>query len=104
MKYLIQLFLLLVLVISSVTSVFAASLYAGQSKAEAVCSQCHGIKKPAAEASFPSLAGRDSAYLRMALKQYRDKTRIAPIMNNIAVSLSDKDIANVAAYYARLKP
>lgn len=82
----------------------AANLFAGQRKAEAVCSQCHGVKMPAAEAPFPFLAGRDAAYLRLALKQYRDKTRIAPIMNNIAGSLSDSDIADVAAYYARLKP
>lgn len=81
----------------------AANLFAGERKAEAVCSQCHGIEMPAAEAPFPFLAGRDAAYLRMALKQYRDKTRIAPIMNNIAGSLSDSDIADVAAYYARLK-
>lgn len=81
----------------------AASLYAGKAAAAAVCSQCHGIKSPSAGAPFPSLAGRDSKYLRSALKQYRDKTRVSDIMNNIAGSLSDKDIANVSAYYSRVK-
>jgi cytochrome c553 len=81
-----------------------ANLFAGKATAAAVCSQCHGIKTPAAGAPFPPLAGRNAAYLRSALQQYRNKTRIAPIMNNIAGSLSDKDIANVTAYYAKLKP
>ncbi|OQK15747.1 cytochrome C [Methyloprofundus sedimenti] len=82
----------------------AASIYAGESKAAAVCSQCHGIRKTSAEAPFPPLAGRDEAYLESALKQYRDKTRVSDIMNNIAGSLSDRDINNIASYYSRLKP
>lgn len=82
----------------------AGNLFAGKAKAEAVCSQCHGIKSPGAGAPFPPLAGRDAAYLRTALKQYRNKTRVSDIMNNIAGSLTDSDIADIAAYYARLKP
>lgn len=82
----------------------AASPYAGKAKAEAVCSQCHGIKKPGVGAPFPSLAGRDKDYLKLALEQYRDKTRISEVMNNIAGSLSDKDINNIVSYYSRLKP
>lgn len=96
-----------VLVISNLcmfSSVHAASIYAGQAKAAAVCSQCHGIRHNSKDSVFPSLAGRDAAYLKMALKQYRDKTRVSDIMNNIAASLSDKDISNIVSYYARLKP
>jgi cytochrome c553 len=88
----------------SATNVNAASIYAGQSRAAAVCSQCHGIKNPSADAPFPPLAGRDVAYLKTALEQYRDKTRKSDIMNAIAGSLTDNDISNVAAYYAGLKP
>ena len=83
------------------TPAHAGSLYAGKAKAAAVCSQCHGIRSPSAGAPFPSLAGRDVEYLKLALKQYRDKTRVSEIMNNIAGSLSDKDIANLAAYYSK---
>ncbi|BCG63622.1 MAG: hypothetical protein methR_P1350 [Methyloprofundus sp.] len=82
----------------------AASIYAGKSKAAAVCSQCHSIRNISGEAPFPPLAGRDDDYLESALKQYRDKTRRSDIMNNIAGSLSDRDINNIAAYYSRLKP
>ena len=94
----------LLIMLFSVSGVEAASIYAGQSTAQAVCSQCHGIKMPSAGAPFPPLAGRDAEYLQSALKQYRDKTRKSDIMNNIAGSLSDQDIANVATYYSRLKP
>ena len=82
----------------------AASLYAGQAKAAAVCSQCHGVRNPSADAPFPPLAGRDVEYLKTAIKQYRDKTRKSDIMNAIAGSLTDKDINNIAAYYGSVKP
>lgn len=90
------------LLITSTTQ--AASIYAGKSTAAAVCSQCHGVRATSGDAPFPPLAGRDRDYLKMALKQYRDKTRISDIMNNIAGSLSDKDINNISAYYSRQKP
>ena len=85
------------------TSVQAASIYAGKANAAAVCAQCHGVKTTSADAPFPPLAGRDGEYLKMALKQYRDKTRVSDIMNNIAGSLTDRDINNIAAYYSRQK-
>ncbi len=95
---------LLLVGLVSTQSVNAASIYAGQAKAAAVCSQCHGIRTPSADAPFPLLAGRDVDYLKTALKQYRDKTRKSELMNAIAGSLSDDDINNVATYYGRLKP
>lgn len=95
---------LLLVGLVSAQSVNAASIYAGQAKAAAVCSQCHGIRTPSADAPFPLLAGRDVDYLKTALKQYRDKTRKSEPMNAIAGSLSDDDINNVATYYGRLKP
>ncbi len=77
----------------------AAATYAGKAKAEAVCSQCHGLKTAPKGAPFPQLFGRDFAYLQTALQQYRDKTRKSDIMNAVAGSLSDEDIENIAAYY-----
>ncbi len=95
---------LLIASLVSAPSVKASSIYAGEAKAAAVCSQCHGIKMPSAEAPFPPLAGRDMDYLKTALKQYRDKTRKSDIMNAIAGSLSDEEITNVAMYYSKIKP
>ena len=82
----------------------AASLYVGQAKAAAVCSQCHGIRMPSADAPFPPLGGRDPEYLKTAIKQYRDKTRVSDIMNAIAGSLTDAEINDIAGYYGSVKP
>ena len=87
----------------SVGNSWAASPYAGHEKAAAVCSQCHGIVTPSADAPFPPLAGRNADYLKTALKQYRDKTRVSDIMNAVAGSLSDNDIDNIASYYSNAK-
>jgi len=92
------------ILLSMSTGSFAASAFAGKAKAAAVCSQCHGITSPSAEAPFPPLAGRDELYLEKTLKQYRNKTRRSEVMNNIAAGLSDRDINNIAEYYSRLKP
>jgi cytochrome c553 len=93
--------LLMVTLVAS--NVQAASIYAGKSKAATVCSQCHSIRRPSADAPFPSLAGQNQDYLKKALKEYRDKTRVSDIMNAIAGSLTDRDINNIAAYYSQLK-
>ncbi len=93
----------ILITMTTVSATQAASLYAGQAKAAAVCSQCHGIRSTSTDAPFPPLAGRDQNYLEMALKQYRNKSRISDIMNNIAGSLTDKDITNISAYYSRQK-
>lgn len=82
----------------------ATSLYVGQSKAAAVCSQCHGIRNPSTDAPFPQLAGRDPEYLIKAIQQYRDKTRKSDIMNAIAGSLTDAEINDIAHYYGSVKP
>jgi cytochrome c553 len=85
-------------------TVEAANIYAGKNTVQKVCSQCHGMKMPAEGAPFPPLARRDRGYLEMAIKQYRNKVRISDIMNNIAGSLTDKQIADIAAFYSRLTP
>jgi cytochrome c553 len=94
-------FLLFLAVMFATFTAQAASIYAGKAKVAAVCSLCHGAKTPSADAPFPSLAGRDEEYLKMALKEYRDKKRVSDIMNNIAGSLTDRDINNIANYYSR---
>lgn len=93
--------LLISIVLLSASTAQAASIYAGKAKAAAVCSQCHGVRAMSSDAPFPPLAGRDEEYLKMALKQYRDKTRVSDVMNNIAGSLTDRDINNIANYYSR---
>src|SRR4051812_19299448 len=75
----------------------------GQGKTQ-MCSGCHGIEgwRTAFPEVYrvPRLGGQHEAYLISALKQYKSGERSHPSMRAIAGSLSDADIANLAAYYA----
>ena len=69
-----------------------------------MCVGCHGI--PGWRTAFPEvykvpkLGGQHEAYLAKALQEYRSGARSHPSMRAIATSLSDKDIVDLAAYYA----
>lgn len=81
----------------------AANPEAGKSTVETVCAGCHGVTGISATGSFPNLAGQKEDYLRTALTAYREGTRKAPIMNNMAASLTDQQIGDIAAYLSGLK-
>jgi cytochrome c553 len=70
-----------------------------------MCEGCHGIEgwRTAYPEVYrvPKLGGQHEAYLANALRQYKSGERSHPSMRAIASSLSDADIANLAAYYAR---
>lgn len=72
-----------------------------------MCIGCHGIK--GYKASFPEvyhvpmIAGQNAEYLVTALKDYASGARSFPTMEAIAQSLSEQDMANLAAYYSNLK-
>ena len=69
----------------------------------AMCIGCHGIK--GYQASFPEvykvpmISGQGAKYIVSALNAYKKGDRKHPTMRGIAAGLSDKDIADVAAYY-----
>lgn len=69
----------------------------------AMCIGCHGI--PGYKTAFPAvyhvpkIAGQQPGYIAAALKAYRAGERSHPSMRGIAASLSDQDIADLAAYY-----
>jgi cytochrome c553 len=69
----------------------------------AMCIGCHGI--PGYKTAFPSvyhvpkIAGQQPAYIVSALKAYKSGDRSHPSMRGIAASLTDQDMADLAAYY-----
>ena len=69
-----------------------------------MCAGCHGISgyKTAFPHvySVPKLGGQHAAYIVKALQAYRSGERGHPSMKAIAAGLSDKDMADLAAYYA----
>ncbi len=71
-----------------------------------MCQGCHGIDgwRTAFPEVYhvPKLAGQHAQYLAGALQAYRSGARSHPSMKAIAASLSDQDIADLAAYYAQL--
>jgi len=74
----------------------------------AMCEGCHGIAGyrtayPVVY-SVPKLGGQSETYLINALHEYRAGQRSHPSMRGIAASLSDKDIADIAAYYSQSRP
>ena len=75
---------------------------AGES-ASAMCGGCHGAHGVSIDAATPSLAGQDAQYLVKATKAYRT-TRQNWGMQRYVANLSDKDIDNIAAFYASQAP
>ncbi|MGY4830106.1 c-type cytochrome [Sphaerotilaceae bacterium SBD11-9] len=79
-----------------------ASPQAGEKKA-AMCIGCHGI--PGYQASFPEvykvpmISGQGAKYISAALHAYQKGERKHPTMKGIAASLTEQDIADLAAFY-----
>jgi cytochrome c553 len=76
---------------------------AGKNKTS-MCAGCHGI--PGFRAAYPEtyhvpkLGGQNPDYIVAALKAYKAGERSHPTMKAIASSLSEQDMADLAAYYA----
>lgn len=99
------------LALASLAQVTVAAEVVGNAKAAenkvAMCIGCHGIA--GYKATFPEvyrvpmLGGQAEKYLESALKAYRKGDRKHLTMRGIAGSLSDQDIADLAAYYSQQK-
>jgi cytochrome c553 len=76
---------------------------AGSAK-NSMCIGCHGIggyKTVFPEVySVPKIGGQHAAYIVKALQEYKAGNRAHPSMRAIAAGLSDKDMADLGAYYA----
>ena len=70
----------------------------------AKCQGCHGKDGLSTSISYPNLAGQREHYLIESLRKYKaGKQRGSSMMTSALKSLSDEDMANVAAYYAAIK-
>ena len=97
-----------VLAVASVTFAASAEEIKGNAQAGAdkvaMCLGCHSI--PGYQASFPEvykvpkISGQSARYIVSALEAYKKADRRHPTMRGVADSLSDQDIADVAAFYA----
>lgn len=99
---------------SAGTPASAESIARGQRLAEAgdglrripACAACHGPGVGPRNRMYPDLAGQYRGYLELQLRLFRaggrGGTAYAPIMERAAAGLDDRDITDVAAYYASL--
>lgn len=68
----------------------------------AVCGGCHGAHGVSTDTATPSLAGQDEQYLVEAIKAYRT-SRKRENMRLYITGLGEKDILDIAAFYAAQK-
>jgi cytochrome c553 len=93
---------LLLALAGAASTVEAQDTARGQAKA-AMCIGCHGIV--GYQASFPQvhkvpmISGQGAEYIVSALNAYKKGERKHPTMRGIATTLSDQDMADLAAYY-----
>lgn len=81
----------------------AGDAKAGQQKAQ-MCQGCHGADGNSLIPMYPKIAGQNAQYLVKQLKEFKSGARKDPVMAPMAVSLSETDMQNVAAYYASVAP
>jgi cytochrome c553 len=65
-----------------------------------VCIACHGEAGVSPTGNWPNLAGQHEDYLVEVIKQYQSGARKDPVMSGLVTTLSDEDIADIAAYYS----
>jgi cytochrome c553 len=67
------------------------------------CDSCHGTPERAPLAGTPTLAGQQHEFLVLQLFYLREGLRDVPQMADLFKGWSDRDLEDVAAYYARQK-
>lgn len=100
------------LVLSSLASLFllvaggsvcaAGDIKTGRAKA-LMCQACHGLDGLSKVPDAPNIAGQTEPYLVAQLQAYKSGTRKNDAMSVVAPSLSDKDIEDLAAYFAAIE-
>ncbi len=101
------------IIIAASLLLFAGTSFAQQSEGDPqtgkvrayTCAGCHGIpdyNNVYPTYRVPKVAGQNYLYLVNALNAYKDGTRKHPTMQVQAASMTEEDIANVAAYFSTL--
>jgi cytochrome c553 len=68
------------------------------------CTNCHGTDGRSQMADIPSLAGQQAGYITLQMILFREGIRQVPAMITFAQNLPDKDIEDLAAFFASLPP
>ncbi len=74
---------------------------AGKEKSQ-LCQGCHGEFGISTNSLIPKLAGQYGGYISKQVRNYQSGTRTHQIMSAMAATVSDDDLADIAAYFAAL--
>jgi len=75
----------------------------GKSKSM-LCSACHGQDGNSINPIWPSLAGQHEKYFLNSLQAYKNESRKNSVMYPLVITLSEKDMMDLAAYYQAQTP
>jgi cytochrome c553 len=90
------------LVIAALLAGSSPALPADLSEKMAPCLACHGVEGQSENDNVPSLGAQQASYTVIQLYMFREKTRLAEPMNEMAAGLSDGDLQSVADALATL--
>lgn len=76
---------------------------AGETKA-GVCAACHSVDGNSSDPQYPNIAGQHERYIAHQLALYKSGERENPIMLGFAAGLSEQDMADLGAYFAKQAP
>ena len=66
------------------------------------CNNCHGVAGISADAIIPNLAGQSAESIYKQLEDFRSGRRNADVMGVFATPLSEQNLLDISAHYARL--
>jgi cytochrome c553 len=80
----------------------AGDVKAGRMRA-VMCQACHGVDGMSKVPDAPNIAGQPQAYLATQLQAFKSGARKNETMAVVVSTLSDKDIDDIAAYFAAIE-
>ena len=105
MKFLLSLFYVFLIAFNLNNPVYSSDVTKGK-ELSVSCAACHGDNGISLNPTWPKLAGQNPKYLSAQLHEFKkgpEGNRNNAVMYGIAMTLSDSDIEDLAAYYASLK-
>jgi cytochrome c553 len=76
----------------------------GADLAAHACANCHGANGRSQMEGIPSLAGQPAGFITVQMILFREGIRQVAAMNAFAADMPDKDIEDLAAWFASLPP
>lgn len=70
----------------------------------ATCANCHGTEgRPVEGSAIPSLVGMPKSYMLTQMKAFREGTRPATVMHQLAKGLTEPQLESLGNYFAATK-